>query len=209
MAGMIPGVVLAAGAGTRMGRPKALLPTGTDSETFLARIVTTLHEAGLDDVVVVVAPGDAADPVRQALATLPVLARVVANPHPERGQLSSLLVGLAAIDHPGVRAMLVTLVDVPFVTPVTVRTLIDAYHRSHAPVVRPARGGRHGHPVIFDRAVFDVLRHADPAAGARAVVRALGTAVLDVAVEDEGAFVDIDTPEDFARATGRSLPGGG
>ena len=205
---MIPGVVLAAGAATRIGQPKALLPTGVGRETFLGRIVTTLHDAGLDDVVVVVAPGGGADEVRQLLATLPVLARVVENPHPERGQLSSLLTALAAVDHPGVRALLVTLVDVPFVTADTVRALVAAYRRSHAPVVRPSRHGQHGHPVIFDRAVFDALRHADPATGAKGVVRAQGTAVLDVAVEDKGAFLDIDTPEDYAGATGRSLPGG-
>ena len=191
-----------------MGRPKALLPTGAGSETFLARIVTTLQEAGLDDVVVVTAAGEAAEAVREGLSSLPALVRVVENPHPERGQLSSLLVGLAAVDHPGVRAMLVTLVDVPFVTAETVRALLGAYRRSHAPVVRPARRGRHGHPVIFDRGVFDALRHADPATGAKAVVRAQGAAVLDVAVEDAGAFADIDTPEDFAAATRRPFPGG-
>jgi hypothetical protein len=58
-------------------------------------------------------------------------------------------------------------------------------------------------------AVFDELRHADPALGAKAVVRAHGAAVLDVPVDDAGAFLDVDTPEDYARATGQALPGGG
>jgi molybdenum cofactor cytidylyltransferase len=105
--------------------------------------------------------------------------------------------------------MLVVLVDVPFVSADTVRALVDAWRRSHAPVVRPVCGDRHGHPVIFDRAVFDELRHADPALGAKAVVRAHGAAVLDVPVDDAGAFLDVDTPEDYARATGQALPGGG
>jgi molybdenum cofactor cytidylyltransferase len=206
MTGMIPGVVLAAGAATRMGRRKALLPTGTAGETFLSRTVSTLHAAGVDDVVVVVAPG--ADDVRRAVAALPVLTRVVENPHPEHGQLSSVLAGLNLVDHPGVMAMLVTLVDAPFVRVDTVRALLAAYRRTLAPVVRPARGGRHGHPVVFDRRVFHELRHADPALGAKAVVCAHGLDVLDVDVEDEGAFHDIDTPEDYERATGRPLPGG-
>ncbi len=203
---MIPAVVLAAGAATRMGRVKALLPTGVAGESFLSRIVTTLDAAGVDDVVVVVAPG--AEDVRQAVMALPILARVVENPHPEQGQLSSVVAALAAIDHPGASAMLVTLVDAPFVSAETARALIAAWRRTRAPVVRPVRGGRHGHPVIFDRAVFDALRHADPALGAKAVVRAYGAAVLDVEVDDDGAFQDIDTPEDYARATGRPLPGG-
>lgn len=203
---MIPGVVLAAGAATRMGRVKALIPTAVAGETFLSRIVTTLDAAGVDDVVVVLAPG--ADDVRRAVLTLPILARLVENPHPERGQLSSVLAALAAIDHPGVSGMLVTPVDVPFVSADTAQALIVAWRRTRAPVVRPSRAGRHGHPVIFDRAVFDALRHADPALGAKAVVRAYGAAVLDVAVDDDGAFQDIDTPEDYERATGRPLPGG-
>lgn len=207
MAIVIPGVVLAAGAASRMGRPKALLPTGVTGETFLSRIVATLQAGGVDDVVVVVAPE--ADAVRQAIAAQPVLARIVENPHPEHGQLSSLLAGLNVIDHPGVRAMLLTLVDVPFVSADTVRTILDRYRHTRAPVVRPVRGGRHGHPVIFDRALFDELRHADPAVGAKAVVRAHAAAMLEVAVEDEGAFGDIDTPEDYVRATGRPFPGGG
>lgn len=203
---MIPGVVLAAGAATRMGRVKALIPTAVAGETFLSRIVTTLDAAGVDDVVVVLAPG--ADDVRRAVLTLPILARLVENPHPERGQLSSVLAALAAIDHPGVSGMLVTPVDVPFVSADTAQALIVAWRRTRAPVVRPSRAGRHGHPVIFDRAVFDALRHADPALGAKAVVRAYGAAVLDVVVDDDGAFQDIDTPEDYERATGRPLPGG-
>jgi molybdenum cofactor cytidylyltransferase len=60
-------------------------------------------------------------------------------------------------------------------------------------------GNRHGHPVIFDRAVFDELRAADPAAGAKEVVRARCGDIVNVPVEDEGAFVDLDTPEDYER----------
>jgi molybdenum cofactor cytidylyltransferase len=139
----------------------ALLPTGALT-TFPSRTVRPLHAAGVDTVVVV-SPG--ADDVRRAVAALPVLTRVVENPHPEHGQLSSLLAGLTLVDHPGVTAMLVTLVDAPFVRVDTVRALLAAYRRTVAPVVRPARGGRHGHPVIFDRRVFQELRRADPRSG--------------------------------------------
>jgi molybdenum cofactor cytidylyltransferase len=206
MTRMVPGLVLAAGAATRMGRSKALLPTGVAGETFLSRTIATLRAAGVDDVVVVIASD--ADDVRRAVAALPGLARVAENPHPGNGQLSSMLAGLNLVDRPGVVALLVTLVDAPFVSPDTVRALLDAYRRTHAPVVRPARAGRHGHPVIFDRRVFQELRHADPALGAKAVVRAHAGEVLDVEVADDGAFQDIDTPEDYERVTGRRLPGG-
>jgi CTP:molybdopterin cytidylyltransferase MocA len=198
---MIPGVVLAGGASSRMGgRPKALLSTGHGGETFLARIVSSLRTGGVDDVVVVAGYHHAEISRAAMRLTMPV--RVLSNPAPERGQLSSLLVALAAVDHPGVRAMAVTLVDLPLLTPATVRAVLEGYRRTGAPIVRPARNGRHGHPVVFDRSLFDELRHADLEQGAKPVVRAHAGEGLEVDVDDEGAFIDVDTPEDYARAFG-------
>jgi CTP:molybdopterin cytidylyltransferase MocA len=125
--------------------------------------------------------------------------RVVHNPAAEAGQLSSLLVALATLDHPGTSAMLVTQVDLPLVRAETVSALLAAWRMSRAPVVRPSFGGRHGHPVIFDRAVFDALRAAPRDRGARAVVHGLGGAVLDLPTDDEGVLHDVDTPEEYER----------
>ena len=207
---MVPGVILAAGASSRMGWPKLLLPTATPGETFLSRLVTSLVAGGLDDLVLVVGRLPQPDEARLArlLDELPPCVRPVQNLNPERGQLSSLQTGLAVVDRPGVAAMLVALIDVPLVAAGTVRALIEAYRATSAPVVRPVHQNRHGHPVIFDRALFDALRQADPAGGARAVVRAHAARAVEVAVEDEGAFLDVDTPEDYTRVFGRSLPGG-
>jgi CTP:molybdopterin cytidylyltransferase MocA len=81
----------------------------------------------------------------------------------------------------------------------TVRLLLRKYRDGNALVVRPERNGKHGHPVIFDRALFDEFRKANPEQGAKEVVRAYAGVQLNVEVEDEGAFVDIDTPEDYER----------
>ena len=53
--------------------------------------------------------------------------------------------------------------------------------------------------MIFDRALFDELRRADPALGAKAIVRAHADAIVNVPVDDDGAFHDIDTPDDYGR----------
>ena len=202
---MIPGVVLAGGASSRMqGRPKALLPAGPGGETFLERIVSTLRAGGVDDVVVVTGRHHA--PVVDRSAHLRPMVRVVRNPHPERGQLSSLVAALQVVDHPGTRAMLVTLVDLPLIEPATVRAVLDAYRRTGAPLVRPERDGKHGHPVVFDRALFRELRRADPARGAKPVVRAHAPDGVVVAVVDDGAFNDVDTPEDYRRCFGVAPP---
>ena len=193
---MIPAIVLAAGKSSRMGRLKPLLPL-PEGDTFLARIVQTLRAADVEDVVVVV--GHDAALVERAFESQPLAARFVRNDEYEAGQLSSLEAGLRVIDRPGVVAALVTPVDVPLFSVATVRALLQRYRRAPVPVVRPAAGGRHGHPVLIDRCLFAELIGADPALGARAVIRAHASSGADVEVDDPGAFLDIDTPEEYER----------
>ena len=203
----VPGLILTGGRSSRMGQPKALLPVDA-RDTFVSRLARTLREAGVDDVVVVAAVDGPLDAIRSALAAAPPAPRIALNPHPSRGQLSSLLTGLGALDRPGVDALLVALVDIPLVGVSTVRALLEAYARTRAPIVRPMRPGdsAHGHPVVFDRSVFGALRGADPRAGAKPVVRALETAIENVPVDDRGAFLDIDTPAEYRRVFGRPVP---
>jgi molybdenum cofactor cytidylyltransferase len=193
---MTPAIVLAAGGSTRMGRSKALLEAG--GRTFVRIILDTLRDAGIGDAVVVVRAGDEAVIAEVAAAGF---GRTVVNPRADEGQLSSLIAGLDAIDGAAVEAALVTLVDVPGITSSTVRLLLERAALSGAPVVRAVHQGRHGHPVIFNRRLFDALRRADPSAGAKAVLRA--NAIDDVEVPDAGVAEDIDTPEDYARARPR------
>jgi molybdenum cofactor cytidylyltransferase len=180
-----------------MGRPKALLPAG--DRTFVGRILGTLRFGGAGNPVVVVRSDQHAviDEVDAAGG------RAVVNPRADEGQLSSLIAGLDAVeafDGPGVDAVLVTLVDVPLIRPATVRTLIDRAAESPAPILRAVHRGRHGHPVIFKRAMFEALRRADPALGAKVVLR--DYTVEDVEVDDPHVVEDVDTMDDFNRLFG-------
>ena len=197
MASVFPAIVLAAGRSSRMGRAKATLAAG-GGHVFLTRIVQTFLDAGVDDVIVVV--GHDADHIASHFSESGLPARFVVNREYDRGQLSSLLAGLNAIDRPGVSAALVTLVDVPLVSAATVRAVMDSYRATHAAIVRPTSGARHGHPLLIDRSLFDALRTADPASGAKPIVRAHATAAGDIAIDDEGAFTDIDTEEEYRKA---------
>ena len=194
---MISGIVLAAGASTRMGEPKAALPLGQMGETVLSRVVRTLLEGGVPELVVVA--GAHIDAVRAAMPRDEPRARVIEHTGWQRGQLSSLVSGLDAIDAPPVEAALVTLVDVPLVHASTVAAVIEGWRRTRAPIVRPADGERHGHPVVFDRSVFADLRAADLDTGAKAVFALHRDRIVNVEVNDSGAFEDIDTPEDYER----------
>ena len=203
---MIAAIVLAAGASSRMGQAKAALPLGQTGETVVGRVVKTLLDGGAPSVVVVA--GAHIDAVR---AAMPVFAETTPAPRAvprvrliehagwQNGQLSSLLAGLDAIEDPLLEAALVTLVDVPLVRPATVAEVIAAWRRTRAPIVRPAQGDRHGHPVMFDRSIFTDLRSADPNTGAKAVFAIHRDRIVNVPVDDPGAFEDIDTREDYEK----------
>lgn len=195
---MIPAIVLAAGLSSRMGRAKATLPLGGD--TFLSRIVGAFRDAGVYDVVIVV--GHQADAVVAQSRVAGTGVRFVRNPDYLSGQFSSLLRGLEAVDTQA-SAVLMTLVDVPLVSAATIRAVIDNHRETGARVVRPTHGSQHGHPVLIDRSLFDAIRRADPAVGAKAVIRAHATAAGDFPSTDEGAFLDIDTMEEYRSVLAR------
>jgi len=188
----IPGLVLAAGASRRMGRPKALLPLGPSGLPFVRVICDTLRVAGVSPIVVVTR----AELLDSLADVLPGIALAV-NRDPDRGQLSSLLAGLERLGAP--EAALVTLVDLPLVHASTVISLLATWHQTRAPLVRPLCQGRHGHPVIFGAPLLDALRSADVDVGAKPVVHRFLADAVSVPVDDPATVEDIDTPEAYDR----------
>jgi molybdenum cofactor cytidylyltransferase len=186
-----------------MGRPKAALPIGAGGDTFLSRIIATMIAAELPEILVVI--GAAPEATRAAWQCRDPRVRFVENPAWQSGQLSSLLTGLNAPSVVPIEAALVTLVDIPLVTTETVTTLLRTWRETRAPLVRPARSGNsgeeHGHPVIFDMSIFADLRAADPASGAKPVVRARAAQIVNVPIDDDGAYLDVDTPQQYSLMT--------
>lgn len=180
-----------------MGTPKAALTLGHPGDTFVRRLVRRFTEAGLPDIVIVT--GAAAETVQRAAGPVRPPVRFEHNHDWATGQLTSLIAGLR--ERPGdvVEAAFVTLVDTPLVSASTITRLLAAWRHTRPPIARPSRGDEHGHPVVFDRVLFDRLRAADPRVGAKAVVRAHAQDILNVPVDDAGAFIDIDTPDDYQR----------
>lgn len=186
---MIAAVLLAAGASTRMGEPKALLRT-PDGRRYLEAIVETARAAGCDEVVVVLGPPHG-ESIR---AALPPAVTAAWNAEPERGMLSSVQAGIAALPG-GVAAALVWPVDIPFVAVATARTLVV----HDGTIVVPVHNGRGGHPLRVARDHFAEIMTLDPARGLKALLDAHAAEVVRLPVADAAVLVDVDTPDDYAR----------
>jgi molybdenum cofactor cytidylyltransferase len=188
-------VILAAGAGTRLGGvAKALLAAG--DVTFLARIAATARTAGVDRGIVVVGPPHA---VAVGAAARELGLAVVTNPEPGRGMASSVALGFAAACETGDEVALLWPVDHPDVAARTIdRVLVALAAVPAAVAVIPTRGGRGGHPPAIRRALWPALAACGGAPdGARGVLAAAGAATLRIEVDDAGVIRDVDRPEDL------------
>jgi CTP:molybdopterin cytidylyltransferase MocA len=186
-------VILAAGAGTRLGGvAKAMLKTRRGL-TFLDQIVTTAREVGLDRCVVVVGPPFGAEVAAHA-GTLGL--SIVENPEPERGMATSIALGFGALlELEDVKEAWLWPVDHPDVRVETLEALIAA-RGSHV-AARPTVDGRGGHPPLIACALFSELSRCESEPeGARSVLARSDT--IDVVVADVGAIRDVDTREELA-----------
>src|SRR5258706_14932184 len=159
-------IILAAGASTRMRRPKALCDF--DGRTCLGLVLRAFHAAALGTPIVVL--GFHADEVREGVSITD--AAFVTNDRADRGQTSSLKTGLEAVPS-GVRAFLLYPVDFPLVTAADLERLASAWRaRLGARIIIPSHDHRRGHPVLFDMAFRDPFLGLPDDAPARWVVDA-------------------------------------
>ena len=189
----LDGILLAAGESSRMGYPKPLLKI--DGVTFIERIAASMLEA-VPRILIVL--GAHAERIRPVIPRDDRIA-VVENPNYSKGQLSSLKVGLGAVD-PEAGGALVHLGDHPRVRAESFKRLIESYRTWSEPIVVARCDGHRGHPLIFSRALFQELQDAPEDEGARYVVNRDPTRVLYVDLDDPGINLDLDTPADLQRA---------
>lgn len=189
-------VLLAAGSGARLGRPKALLEL--HGRWMLPSLVRALASGGAREVFVVARPDEAEELARRGL---PQPAQIVANPEPQRGRGASLALGLARCS---ARAgVLVHPCDVPLLAVDAVRALVRAWSersdrdRIAARLITP--GGRGGHPLLLGRERAEEARGLPEGASLRDVLHRDPALRLDLPWRgDPGPFLDVDTPEQLA-----------
>lgn len=187
----VAGLLLAAGGGSRLGGPKALVRY--DGRYLVERGLDLLRDGGCDPVLIVL--GAAAAEVRAA-ARLPT-ATVIVNPQWATGMGSSLRVGLAALPA-SAPAAVVALADQPLVGAAAVTRLVAAW-RAGAVAAVATYDGAARNPVLLDRSVWAaVAATATGDAGARGWLRTHPERVTAVPCEGTGSAYDVDTPDDLA-----------
>jgi molybdenum cofactor cytidylyltransferase len=177
-----------------MGRDKALLPWRDG--TFLSSAIRMLQP--VTELVIVVAGANASTvkPISDVHAAF-----LAVNPDPQRGQFSSLQVGLQEVLNRGRDAAIVTLVDRPAAEVETAQQLKEAFLSADDPTwaVVPEFAGKHGHPFVIGREMIEEFLRAAAGATAREIEHANQQHIRYIPVSDPMIIANVDTPEDFER----------
>jgi len=192
---MIDAIVLAAGQSKRMGKPKPLLRF--NDKTFLEQVISVLKLCDVDRITVVL--GSEAQTIRKTVDLSGT--NVVINEEYEKGQLSSLIAAIEQTPQT-TEAILICLVDNPFITEEVVNKVVGKFKETNSPIVVPVFDGERGHPALFSRSLFAELSSAPEEQGARAVLYSNEEKVLEVETSEKGIRISIDTPDDYRRHFG-------
>jgi len=191
----IVALVPAAGASRRMGRDKRLLPWPRGG-TVLEATVALLRAGGVEELVVVLEPDS-------PCVVLPGLAgsRLVENPDPSRGRLSSIRSGLERLGSE-TDAVLIQPGDHAFAPPAAVAALCERYRRERPLLLAPSYAGRRGHPLLLDRALFGEALACDDAVGLRQLLERRAADLRELPWDAPDGDADLDRPEDLHRLEG-------
>lgn len=192
---MTVAVLPGAGASRRMGRPKLLLPYR--GGTLVGAVVEALRGGGVSTIVLVTSPED--EDLRAWAREAGVMTAV--NPDPQRGMLSSIREGIAALGRTS-EILLVSPADLPALRPETVAALVQQMEDTGAPLAVPVYQGKRGHPLAIAPALIPEINTLDPDVGLKQLRDRHEALLLEMEVEDPGVVQDVDTPEDYESLEG-------
>lgn len=187
-------IILAAGSSTRMGTQKLLLPYNGSS--MIESVITNVIRSKVDQVMVVL--GKDHEEIARLLDNQPV--KICYNPDPSKGMLSSVQCGINAIPEK-VNAVLIYLGDQPDIPPSVTDRILEAYNAALKGIVIPIYNHRRGHPLLVDMKYRKEIHKLDLEKGLRSLMHLFPQDVLEVEVDEQGILVDIDTREDYSKAT--------
>jgi len=190
----VSAILLGAGESKRMGVNKLRLLWGRT--TVFEHCLNTLLRSDVHEVVVVL--GSKTADLRDSLQKTG--ARVVVNPFYRGGISTSIRKGIRVVD-PASAGILIALGDQPFLKAATINVLVRAFAERDRSIIVPSFRGKRGHPVIFHRTFAKELLRLKGDVGARSILERHPGDVGIVRVRSEGVLKDIDTREDYRKAT--------
>ena len=193
-------IVLAAGLSTRFGRNKLLEPIG--STTLIEHVVSEAIESSARQVVVVC--GYDFEKISKVLQRYSC--EVVFNEEFAKGQSFSVRKGLLVVD-PDADAVMILPGDMALTKRSIIDAVIDGYIRTHALIVSAGFEGRPGHPILFDRRLFEELKSIDEATRGLKKVVAKHLSEATIVETSAGALFDMDAPKDLVRFDNLRLNG--
>lgn len=188
----IAGIILAAGASSRMGQPKMLLTWKGDP--LIRHAARTALAGGLNPIIVVT--GASGEAVQSALDGLDV--QIVHNPNWMSGQSTSVRAGIGALPAQA-DAVIILLGDQPYLSSALLQALCTYYDQYHPKILAPTVGGQRSNPVLFDHSIFPFMLSLEGDTGARSLFARFPPTLFPW--DDEHLPFDIDTPEDYGKLT--------
>lgn len=187
-------IILAAGSSTRMGKQKLLLPY--KGSTIIETVIDNVLASKVDHIMVVLgADHERVTPILKAKEV-----HYCHNREHHRGMLSSVICGFRALPDDA-NTGLVYLGDQPEIPARVTDAVINAYNDDIKGIVIPVYNHRRGHPLLVDLKYRRDIDKLDLEQGLRSLMHLFPQDVLEVEVDDPGILVDIDTEEDYNKAT--------
>jgi len=187
---MINAIILAAGESKRMGMLKPLLRF--KDKTFLEQIISVVKLSDVDRITIVL--GAEAETIKKSVDLSGT--NIVVNKEYQKGQLSSLIAGIEDVPEE-TKAILVCLVDTPFINREVVNQIISKFRETNNPIIVPVFNKERGHPTLFSRSLFNELTNAPEEQGARYVIYSNEEKILELETCESGILIGINTPEDY------------
>jgi len=184
-------IILAGGLSTRMKEFKPLLPLG--DTTVLGYAINSFQNTGVDVFVVVgYRRNDIANNTKHKNVT------IVYNPDFEKGMFSSVQTGVRILK-PGYQSFFLLPVDIPMVSPSTIKQLVIEGTKNPGKIIYPVFDGKRGHPPLIPANLIPVILSWKKDGGLKTALETQEKSALEIPVNDENILLDIDTPEDYKK----------
>jgi molybdenum cofactor cytidylyltransferase len=183
----ISALILAAGKGSRIGKPKLMLEI--NNKSFINVILERIKSAGIDDVICIVS-GETYEWAKKNITC-----NIVINPEPEKGMISSVYYGAMKLEI--CDGVIIIPVDHPYVEVDTYKFLIEEFNNNNDSIIKPRYEGKSGHPVLVPYETAKSVNKEDFSNGLKEVIKKSGRKQIYIDVNDKGILKNINTKEDL------------